>query len=1554
MLIRTYSGKLCSVIPKTQTSFERYEKLRKIMQMFKQIHLPFFLIFALTVLVCAQDQSGFISLDCGLPRDDKYIELTTGINYISDANYIETGSGISILPEYKVGKQQQMWWIRSFPEGIRNCYRLNLTRGDKYLIRPSFMYGNYDDANKVPSFDVYIGPNLWGTLNFENASTVKMPEIIHVLPSDYLHFCLVNTGNGTPFISALELRLLKNTTYITQSGSLELYKRADIGSKLPQNQIYRYKDDVYDRLWQPHNFNNSIQLSTSDTIDAKGSNDYEPSPLAMQTAATPENDSQPLIFILNPAVLVSSMQYYIYMHFAEVKKLQANQTRAINISLNGQHWYGPFSPDYLSTTTVFTPVGLNAGLKNNFSIYKTENSTLPPILNAVEIYTLKEFLQLQTEEQDVEAITNIKATYGLKKNWQGDPCVPRTFLWDGLNCSDSSNDQPRITSLNLSSSGLSGKIADYLFNLKMLESLDLSNNNLSGSVPEFLSQVSSLKVLNLERNKLTGSIPAALLDRQNNKSLSLSFDGNPDLCSSNPCKKKKNSRVVVAVVVSVIAFVVILAALIVLSVLKRRKQQAVKANPKSSKMYESMEQNKQQFTYSNILKMTNNFERVLGKGGFGTVYYGRLDDTEVAVKMLSQSSAQGFKQFQSEVKLLMRVHHKDLTTLIGFCEDGTNLALIYEYMANGNLGEHLLGKIIRIYLKPLTSLTNLHSNSGLEYLHHGCKPPIIHRDVKSTNILLNDKFQAKLADFGLSRTFSVEGDTHVSTVVAGTPGYLDPECGIPIDTDIKSSTFSFYMGSNWDLGLKNLQNITPDNFCSLYFFVFGFFHSKNSCKFKNDIYTVAKGFISLDCGLPRDDEYTELTTGVNYISDANYIETGSGKSILPEYKVGKQQQMWWIRSFPEGIRNCYRLNLTRDDKYLIRANFMYGNYDDANKLPSFDVYIGPNFWGTLNFESASTVNIMEIIHVLPSDYLHFCLVNTGKGTPFISALELRLLENTTYITQSGSLALDTRADIGTTLTATYRYKDDVYDRIWQPINFSNSIQLSTSDTIDAKGSNVYEPAPLAMQTAATPENDSVPLVYFLNPAVSSTQYYIYMHFAEVVKLQANQTRVFNISLNGEHWYGPFSPSYLSTTTVFTRFGLNPELKNNFSIYKTDNSTLPPILNAVEIYTLKEFLQLQTEEQDVDAITNIKATYGLKKNWQGDPCVPRTFLWDGLSCSNNSNDQPRITSLNLSSSGLSGKIADYLFNLKMLESLDLSNNNLSGPVPEFLSQLSSLKVLNLERNKLTGFIPAALLDRQNNKSLSLSFDGNPDLCSSNPCKKKKNSGVVIAVVVSVIAFVVILAALIVLWVHKRRKQQAVKMYPKSSKMYESLEQNKQQFTYSNVLKMTNNFERVLGKGGFGTVYYGRLDDTEVAVKMLSQSSAQGFKQFQSEVKLLMRVHHKDLTTLIGFCEEGTNLALIYEYMANGNLGERLLDSDKDILNWETRLRMAVEAAQGLEYLHHGCKPPIIHRDVKSTNILLNDKFQAKLADFGLSRTFSFEGDTHVSTVVAGTPGYLDPE
>ncbi|XP_043817605.1 putative leucine-rich repeat receptor-like serine/threonine-protein kinase At2g04300 isoform X1 [Manihot esculenta] len=370
--------------------------------------------------------------------------------------------------------------------------------------------------------------------------------------------------------------------------------------------------------------------------------------------------------------------------------------------------------------------------------------------------------------------------------------------------------------------------------------------------------------------------------------------------------------------------------------------------------------------------------------------------------------------------------------------------------------------------------------------------------------------------------------------------------------------------------------------------------------------------------------------------------------------------------------------------------------------------------------------------------------------------------------------------------------------------------------------------------------------------------------------------------------------------------------------------------------------------------SIKSTYGISRNWQGDPCAPQEYVWDGLNCSYNGT-APIITSLNLSSSGLTGEIASDIANLKSLRSLDLSNNSLIGPVPDFLSKLVSLEVLNLTGNRLTGRIPVDLLKRRQNGLLLLSVDGNPELCALDSCNDNNKKNYVVPVTVSVSALFAIVAAISLAICLKRRKKQAAVAGEMMEAQARILESRKRQFTYSKVLEMTNNFERVLGRGGFGTVYHGLLGDTEVAVKTLSPSSVQGYKEFQAEVKLLLRVHHKNLTTLVGYCEEPSHMVLIYEYMANGDLKHHLSGDDPvNILSWEERLRIAIGAAQGLEYLHNGCKPPIVHRDVKTTNILLDSNFQAKLADFGLSRIFPTEDGSHVSTTVAGTPGYLDPE
>ncbi|KAG2722803.1 hypothetical protein I3760_02G143200 [Carya illinoinensis] len=712
------------------------------------------------------------------------------------------------------------------------------------------------------------------------------------------------------------------------------------------------------------------------------------------------------------------------------------------------------------------------------------------------------------------------------------------------------------------------------------------------------------------------------------------------------------------------------------------------------------------------------------------------------------------------------------------------------------------------------------------------------------------------------------------------------------------------------------------------------------------------GFISIDCGLPADSTYNENSTGIDYVSDANYIDTGISKSIASELQGTLQQPLWNVRSFPHGVRNCYSINIKKGTIYLIRGTFLHGNYDGQSKLPEFELYLGTNMWDTVKLENASHRIIKELIHVPSRNYIHVCLVNTGLGTPFISAIEFRPFNNNSYETTYGSLALFLRADTGSTSNQSYRYPDDVHDRIWTPYNRNEWKDLSTDQPINPNSQNDYEPPSVVMRTAATPINESAPIEFYWEAVNPNTQFYIHVHFAEVVKLESNQSRSFNTSLNGEYWDGPVVPKYLSTHTVYSDSLLAGTSTYTLSFFKEENSrSLPPILNAVEIYIVKYFSrQPETDQADVDASRKIKSTYGINRNWQGDPCAPKEYLWEGLDCSYVAdNNAARITSLNLSSSGLTGVIAVDISNLVMLQYLDLSNNSLTGLVPGFLSKLLDLRFI--------GSVPLELIEKKDNSLLSLSVGENPDLCVSRSCKKKKNNRTVIPIVASVVGGLLVLTLIVVAIFRGTRrgtKQAAMVDHTESNMQNVTLESLQRQFRYSELLRITNNFERILGKGGFGTVYHGYIDDTQVAVKMLSPSSVQGYQQFQTEVRLLMRVHHRNLTTLVGYCYEGTNMGLIFEYMANGDLEAHLSDGNAKTLTWEDRLQIATDAAQGLEYLHCGCKPPIVHRDVKTTNILLNKNLQAKLADFGLSKIFPTEGDTHVSTVVAGTPGYLDPE
>ncbi|KAK6282574.1 hypothetical protein POUND7_016399 [Theobroma cacao] len=245
------------------------------------------------------------------------------------------------------------------------------------------------------------------------------------------------------------------------------------------------------------------------------------------------------------------------------------------------------------------------------------------------------------------------------------------------------------------------------------------------------------------------------------------------------------------------------------------------------------------------------------------------------------------------------------------------------------------------------------------------------------------------------------------------------------------------------------------------------------------------------------------------------------------------------------------------------------------------------------------------------------------------------------------------------------------------------------------------------------------------------------------------------------------------------------------------------------------------------------------------------------------------------------------------------------------------------------------------------------------------GVGIAVTVAAVMMLIILVVLI------RRKSRELEdsesMDKNSSKLFSSPRSMRkfqegptsmfQKYSYKETKKATDNFNTIIGRGGFGTVYRAQFSDgSVVAVKRMNKVSEQGEDEFCREIELLARLHHRHLVSLRGFCSKKHERFLMYEYMSNGSLKDHLHSPGKTPLSWETRIQIAIDVANALEYLHCYCDPPLCHRDIKSSNILLDENFVAKVADFGLAHA-SKDGSIcfePVNTDIRGTPGYMDPE
>ncbi|XP_010525278.1 PREDICTED: probable LRR receptor-like serine/threonine-protein kinase At5g48740, partial [Tarenaya hassleriana] len=762
-------------------------------------------------------------------------------------------------------------------------------------------------------------------------------------------------------------------------------------------------------------------------------------------------------------------------------------------------------------------------------------------------------------------------------------------------------------------------------------------------------------------------------------------------------------------------------------------------------------------------------------------------------------------------------------------------------------------------------------------------------------------------------------------------------------------------------------------------------------------YINGTGFLSLSCGGPS---YVD-SSNVSWVSDDEYIDRGNTSTVTSPTSFP-------IRFFPDSRgRECYKLPVKTDlsSSVLVRAKFVYGNYDGQNRPPSFLVSLGRTVAGTVNLGANDPWTEELVWPAVNKDTVLFCLLPIeGRGIPVISSLEVRPLPLGAYRNNledfpSKILRRSYRINSGYT-NGTIRYPSDPFDRIWDPDQSFSPFHASSGFSMltSLNSFNITENPPISvLQTARVlARKDS--LTYSLS-LDKPGDYYVILYFSGILPLSPS----FDVIINDEVKQSDYTVTTSEASALY--FTQKRTKKINITLKKIKFN---PQVNAVEIYQILD-IPPEASSTTVSALQVIEQSTGLDLGWQDDPCSP--FPWNHIKCEGNLvtslflseinlrsispafGDLLDLRKLDLHNTSLTGAIQNLgslqnlrklnlsfnqltsfgseLEDLDNLEVVDLQNNSLQGIVPENLGNVKNLSLLNLKNNKLQGPLPESLnrenLEVRTTGNLCLSFSAlscnNVSSTVETPqvtiiphkIHKKHNHLAILLGVAGGALFAIPLVFVLMLICRKRQRN---KDGDATRAQLEMRNWNTTRiFSYKEIKATTSNFKEAIGRGSFGSVYLGKLSDgKQVAVKVRFDRTQLGADSFINEVHLLSQIRHQNLVSFEGFCYEPKRQILVYEYLPNGSLADHLYGqrSKRLSLSWVSRLKIAVDAAKGLDYLHNGSEPRIIHRDVKCSNILLDKDMNGKVSDFGLSKQFTKADASHITTVVKGTAGYLDPE
>ncbi|KAK9064214.1 hypothetical protein SSX86_015594 [Deinandra increscens subsp. villosa] len=1044
-------------------------------------------------------------------------------------------------------------------------------------------------------------------------------------------------------------------------------------------------------------------------------------------------------------------------------------------------------------------------------------------------------------------------------------------------------------------------------------------------------------------------------------------------------ESNNNGVKIVSVIVGTAAIIMIL---LVLFYIWRKKMQRSK-NPIINRKGEMTtdELDLPFFDYTTLVIATNNFSGAnkLGQGGFGCVYMGVMEGQVVAVKRLSRTSSQGIQEFTNEVRLIAKLQHRNLVRLLGCCIEAEEKLLVYEYMENKSLNKFLFEKSTRLdWQKRFNIIFGI--TRGLLYLHQDSRLRIIHRDLKASNILLDKEMNPKISDFGMARIFGGDQTEAETKKVVGTYGYMSPEYAMDGLFSIKSDVFSF--------GVLVLEIVSGKKNR-------GFYNASNQFNLIGHIWNLWKEGNAL--------ELIDESIGAEFSQDEVLTCIQIGLLCVQEHAEDRPNMSKVLLMLSSDVINLPQPKFPGFglEKRGSERGF-WSNHDESLSLNELSVTIPV---ATDSITPATPLTVNQTL-VSSGQVFELGFFDPGNGNLYIGIWYKQVKpktyvwvanRNTPVTSSSGKLTMGKNDNNNGNIILL----DEAETAVWTsnisvPVGNGNTVaQLLDNGNFVLRLEYDENPENYIWESFKNPTDTLLPgmklgwdrktsVNRFLQSWKTDTdpgsgKYSFKMNidgFPEIVLL-----KMMNILYRTGPWIGKrFSGVQQMNDVGLIEFDFEDNYNEisysftmkNTSVYSrliTNSSGFLQRFTWVEAsQTWSLYWSLPRDDCDgyrkcgpfgvcdgnASPICKCMKGFGPKNQqaWDlrdgSDGCVRSSEMdcgSDGFMVQKNMKlpeSSKAYVNRTLSLTECA-EICKRNCSCAAYANTDITGSG-SGCVIWTVDLLDMRQYTNSEGGQdLYVRAAASDLDQSHTVGVSENDSGN-------------NVVKIVSITFGMCGVIIIVLVLFYMWKKKRLRSKNSIIHRKGETTTDELELPF--FDFTTLVIATDNFSNAkkLGQGGFGCVYKGVIMERQVvAVKRLSRTSGQGIEEFTNEVRLIAKLQHRNLVRLLGCCIEVEEKLLVYEYMENKSLDKFLFDKEKSArLDWQKRFDIILGIARGLLYLHQDSRLRIIHRDLKASNILLDNEMNPKISDFGMARIFGGDQTEAKTKKVVGTYGYMSPE